>query len=111
MPLEEGDGLELAVSDYSQLGSLTEYLRLGFPGARVTRVPGEPGPGEQGALDVVMLLADSSVLVAAVKVLPDFLRSRKNGLSITIKTKGRQVSLTADNADDLVKVLDRLLDE
>jgi hypothetical protein len=41
------------VSDPSQLGSLQELLSWAVPGGRVSRVPGQPGPGEQGALDVL----------------------------------------------------------
>jgi hypothetical protein len=68
---------ELSVSDYAQLGSLVDYLRLAMPGVRVTRTPGHPVGGEQGALDVLTIAADSSVLVAAVQALPGFLRSRR----------------------------------
>lgn len=111
MPLNEGAALELAVSDYAQISSLADHLKFAISDVRVTRVSGEPGPGEQGALDVLMLVADSSVLVAAVNVLPEFLRSRKKGLAITIKTKGKQISLTAANADEVIKVLDRVLND
>jgi hypothetical protein len=105
--------VELSVSDYSQLGSLADYLRLAVPGAQVTRNPGRPGPGEQGALDALMIAADSSVLVAAVNVLPQFLRSRKAGLSVTmtatVKGKRRELTVTADNAQELLPVIDRFL--
>jgi len=53
---------ELSVPDYGQLGPLAEYIRLAVPSARVTRSPGRPGSSEQGALDVVMIVADSSKL-------------------------------------------------
>jgi hypothetical protein len=105
--------VELSASDYSQLGSLGDYLRLAVPGAQVTPSPGRPGLGEQGALDTLMIMADSSVLVAAVKVLPQFLRSRKAGFSVTIKTtvKGnrRELTVTADNAEEVLPVIDRFL--
>jgi hypothetical protein len=110
MELQDSGALELAVSDYSQLASLASYLDLVVPDARVTRMAGQPGPGEQGALDVLMVAADSSVLVAAIKVLPEFLRSRKKGLSIAIKLKDRQLTLTSDSADDAMRVVDRFLD-
>jgi len=100
---------ELRVSDYSQIGPLTDYLQLMAPGAGVRRSAGSPGPGEQGALDVLMLLADSSVLLAAVRVLPEFLRSRKTGLSITMTVKGEPLTLTATNIDAVMPILDRLL--
>jgi len=102
---------ELSISDYAQLGSLVDYLRLAAPGVQKKRSPGQPGRGEQGALDVLMLVADSSVLVTVVKVLPEFLRSRKPGMSVTVKAKGKQLTVKADNAEDVIPVIDRFLDD
>jgi hypothetical protein len=62
--------VELSMSDQSQLGSLQEVMRLNS-GVSVNRVAGAPGVGEQGALDVLAVVASSSGLVAAIKVLPD----------------------------------------
>jgi Effector Associated Constant Component 1 len=101
---------QLSVSDHSQLGSLADYLRLAVPDALVTRVPGRPGPGEQGAFDVVMILADSSVLVAALKVLPTFLRSRKTDVSVTVRVKGKRLTLTAASPDEVTRVIERFFD-
>lgn len=109
MEPEDFQGIALSVSDQSQLGSLQEFLRMA-PGVRVIRVPGEPVAGEQGALDVLTVLAGSSGLVAAVKVLPEFLRSRRTGLSITMTVRGTPFTLTATNADEIMPILDRLLD-
>jgi hypothetical protein len=101
---------ELSVSDYSQLGPLQDYLGSAAPDARVSRVAGQPGTGEQGALDVLAVLGSSSGLVAAVRVLPEFLRSRKTGLSITMTVSGEPFTLTATNVDEVMPILDRLLD-
>ena len=101
---------ELSVSDYAQLSSLADYLRLAAPGVRVTRSPGRTRRGEQGALDVLMIAADSSVLVAVVKVLPEFLRSRKPRMSVTVAAKGKRLTVTADNAEDIIPVIDRFMD-
>jgi hypothetical protein len=105
--------VELSVSDPGQLGSLAEYLRLAVPEVRVTRVAGRAGPGEQGALDVLMIAADSSVLVAAVQVLPQFLRSRKPGVTVTVTVKGkqRQLTVTAQDAEDLRPVIEKFFGE
>jgi hypothetical protein len=103
--------VKLSISDQAQLGSLEGWLRVTAPDVRVERSAGEPGPGEQGALDVLSILADSSVLIAAVKILPEFLRSRKTGLSITMIRNGEPITLTASNIDDVLPVLNRLLDE
>jgi hypothetical protein len=102
---------ELSVSDYSQLGPLADYLRLALPGLRMARSPGRPVPGEQGALDVLTIAADSSVLVAIVNVLPAFLKSRKSALSATVTVKGKKLSVTGDNADEVQRILDRFLDD
>ncbi|HLK01879.1 MAG TPA: hypothetical protein VKU39_18510 [Streptosporangiaceae bacterium] len=105
---------ELSVSDYAQLGSLREYLRLVAPTVDVTRSAGRAGPGEQGALDVLMVAADSSVLIAVVKVLPEFLRSRKPGSTVTVTIKGKRKQLRvtgADNAEDAQRVIEKFFDD
>ena len=101
---------ELSVSDYSELDSLEDYLGLAVPGVRVTRSLGRAAPGEQGALDALMIAADSSVLVAVVNVLPTFLRSRRKSVSVTVTAKGKKLTVTADNAEEVLPVLDRFLD-
>jgi hypothetical protein len=61
-----------------------------------------------------MLLASSSVLATAVKVLPDFIRSRRSGFRIEVTVKGDETSVTFDaqNADQkLIELVARLLDE
>lgn len=104
---------ELSVSDYGQLGPLADYLRLAVPGVRVTRTAGRAARGEQGALDVLTIVADSSVLVAVVNVLPQFLRSRKPGLTITASVEGkrRQLVVTAEDARDAAVVVREFLDD
>ena len=100
---------ELSVSDYSQLGPLEKYLKSAVPDARVSRVPGQPLAGEQGVLDVLAVLGSSGGLVAAIRVLPEFLRSRKTGLSITMTVRGEPFTLTATNVDEVMPILERLL--
>jgi membrane-associated two-gene conflict system component 1 (EACC1) len=106
----ERDLVELSLSDYGQLHSLEDYLRLTAPSVVVTRVSGRPGHGEQGALDMLTVLADSTVLVALVKVLPEFLRSRKPGMSVDMKLPGKRLTVTADNAEDVLPVIDKFFD-
>jgi hypothetical protein len=104
---------ELSVSDYAQLGSLAEYLHLAVPDVRVTRSAGRAGSGEQGALDVLMIAADSSVLVAVVNVLPQFLRSRKPSVTVTVTVKGkrRQLTVTAQDPADARTAIEKFFDE
>ncbi len=103
--------VELSLSDYAQLASLEDYLRLAAPEVLLTRVPGRPGSGEQGALDVLTALGDSGGIIALVKVIPEFLRSRKSGLTVDMKLprKGR-ITVTADNAADAMAAIEKFLD-
>ena len=103
--------IELAVSDPAQLGPLQGFLSLADRDAYVMRMAREPGPGEQGATDVLVLLAGSSGLVAAIKVLPEFLRSRRTGLSITATVKGEPFTITVTNVDEVMPILEKLLDD
>lgn len=102
---------ELSVSDYSQLTSLADYLRLVAPDVQVTRSSGQLEHGEQGALDLLMIAADSSVLVAALKVLPDFVRSRRAGMSVTVTKKDKQLTVTADNAAEVAPIFEQFMDD
>jgi Effector Associated Constant Component 1 len=97
-------------SDYSQIDSLAGYLRLALPDVHVKRSPGQPGPGEQGALDVLTIATDSSVLVALINVLPTFLQSRKPHLSVTITAKGKKITVTGRNKEEVLPILERFLD-
>ena len=98
----------LAVSDQAQLSSLRDWLR-GTPGVAVSVVPGTPGVGEQGALDVLSVVAGSSGLVAAIKVLPEFIRSRRSSFRIETTVRGEKLILDATNVDEVLPILDRLL--
>jgi Effector Associated Constant Component 1 len=100
--------LELGMSDQSQLASLRDWLR-GQRSIAVAVSPGKPGPGEQGALDVATVLASSSGLVAMIKVLPDFIRSRRAGFRIETTVRGEKFTLDATNVEDVLPILERLL--
>jgi hypothetical protein len=67
------ESMEIALSDQAELSSLREWL--GWAGQEVSLVPRAPGPGEQGGLDVLSVLAGSGGLIAAIRVLPEFLRA------------------------------------
>jgi hypothetical protein len=101
---------QLTLSDHSQLRALRDFLSWAAPGARVLQIPRRPAPGDRVALDMLTLLATSSGLVATVKILPDFLRSRNAALSVTITVEGTSVTLTATNVNEILPVLTRLLD-
>jgi len=102
--------VKVGVSDQSQLPSLRDWL-LGQQGVEVVQTPGTPGTGEQGALDVLTVLAGSSGLVAAIKVLPEFIRSRRSGFRIEATVRGEKITLDATNVKDMMPILERLLDD
>lgn len=101
--------VEISVSDPAHLRSLREHLRR-LPGMEVTQIPGAPWPGEQGAWDVLQVLAASGgVLAVAVRTLPEFIRSRRSGVTITVKSTDRTVTVTATNIDDVMSIVDKSL--
>lgn len=106
---DEG-GIVFAVSDQAQLSALRGWLREGA-GVETAVTPGVPGEGELGVLDVLTVLAGSSGVAAAVKVLPDFIRSRRSGFHIETTVRGKPFKLDATNVDEVLPILERLLDE
>ncbi|WP_345578518.1 effector-associated constant component EACC1 [Streptomyces prasinosporus] len=112
MGADHQDRVELAVSRQGELKSLQTWLDLAaVPGVEVRRVPGAPGPGEQGALDVLTVLATSTGLIAAIRVLPQFLRARRSDLSVTVAVRGKKLTVDARNVEEVMPILERLLDE
>ena len=100
--------IELAVSDQGELPALRDWLR-GQPDVEVRVAAGTPEPGEQGALDVLTVLAGSSGLVAAIKILPEFIRSRRSGFRIETTVRGEKFILEATNVQDVLPLVERLL--
>ena len=106
--------MELLASDPAQLTPLAGWLAAAGP-VRVERTPGRPGPGEQGAIDVLTVLASSSLLATAVKALPEFIRSRRSGFRIEVRIRNEKdvsIALEAENAEEgVLQVLDKLRSE
>ena len=102
MGAEDSSEVELRVSDPAQLSALSGWLAGAAP-VKVNRVAGRPGPGEQGVVDVLTLLASSTVLAAALKMLPEFIRSRRSNFRIEVKIKNDKedvsVTLEASNVE------------
>ncbi|MGH3405520.1 MAG: effector-associated constant component EACC1 [Streptosporangiaceae bacterium] len=103
--------VQLAVSDYGELGALERFLRLAAPEAEVLRLPGQPGAGQQGELDLLTLLGTSPVIIAAIRMLPRFLEARKPGLSVRVKVKNTDVEISGASIDEVMRVLDKALDD
>ena len=102
--------VELTVSDQSQFGPFREFLTWAAPGADISVTAKAPSAGEQGALDVLAVVASSGGLLAAIRTVPEFLKARKTGLSVIMTVKGEPFTLTATNIDEVMPILDRLLD-
>jgi hypothetical protein len=96
----------LAVSDQAELRPLAQWLESERD-VTVRRVPGDPGLGEQGVLDV-STYAGTSALVSAIRVLPDFLRSRRTGLQVTVTIADQAFTLEAGSID-VLPALQRVL--
>lgn len=112
-PAEESrpaERVELAVSDPGQLSSLRDWLRS-QPDVTVGLASREPAPGELGVEDVVTVLASSGGVVAAIKTLPEFIRSRSRKIRIEATICGRRFTLEATNVDDIIPIMERLLDD
>src|ERR1700730_13912469 len=102
---EEIRRIEVMVSDLSAFRPLREWLTR-VPAAEVGQVAGSPRSGEQGAWDVLTILASSSgVLAVAVRSLPEFIRSRRSDLTITVKVDGREFTLKASNLDEVIPII------
>ena len=110
MDEEASCSVDLIISDHSQLGPLRDFLTLAAPGSRVSVSSGVPQPGEQGALDMLVLAASSGGVLAAIRAIPEFLKARRTGISITAEVKGKPFTLTATNVDEVMPILERILD-
>ena len=108
-----GDGLdpvEVSVSDPGELRSLREHLRRA-PGVQVTQAPGAPTDGQLGAWDVLQVAAASGgALAVAMRTLPEFVPSRRSHVTVTVKSGDDMVTVTADNVEDALPVVERMLD-
>ncbi|WP_432893034.1 effector-associated constant component EACC1 [Kribbella sp. CA-245084] len=101
---------DVEVSDQAELRALREWLQAAGPGVQVVQQASVPEAGQQGALDYLSVLAGSAGLVAAIRVLPEYLRSRRSTITLRVKMKGQDFSITAENVTDVMPVLERLVD-
>jgi hypothetical protein len=100
----------VSVSDPAELRSLREHLRRA-PAIEVHQIPGVPAAGEQGAWDVLQVLATGGgALAVAVRTIPAFVRSRRAEVSVTVKTDDKTVTITAANVEDVMPIVEKALD-
>lgn len=102
-------------ADPAELAALREWLRpqpdQPRAGMDVRLAARQPAPGELGAVDVLAVLASSSVLATAIRTLPDFLRSRRSGVRIEATIREEKFVIDATNLEEVLPLLDRLLDD
>ncbi|MFI0898539.1 hypothetical protein [Streptomyces sp. NPDC020983] len=106
----EGRGIGLEVSDPAQMAALRAWVRQ-QPGVRTSLAEGTPGAGRLGAADVLSVVAGSTGLLAVVRTLPDFIRSRRSTFRIETTVRGERLTIDATNVEDVLPLLERLLDE
>lgn len=103
------DTLVLSVSDQAELRPLREWLAE-VPDVRVRQESGTPASGEQGALDYVTVLASSGGLIAAMRMLPAFVRARRSELKVTMTVGDKKFTIDAKNVDEVLPLVEKLID-
>jgi hypothetical protein len=81
----------------------------------VTLVADQPALGELGVGDILQISSVASGGAAgvflALRTLPEFIRSRRSDVKITVTLGDREVVVEATNVEDVMPVLDRVLDD
>ena len=98
----------LEVSDFRQMAALQQLLELDGR-ASVSRRARLPEPGRQGTGDLLTVAAAGGGLAAALRVLPEFIRSRRSRVSVTVTVGEKQVVFEGDNLSDAAALLEKLL--
>ncbi|WP_369690057.1 effector-associated constant component EACC1 [Nocardia harenae] len=101
----------ILISEPSELLSLKKYVQS-VGNVSVDRVHGDVGAGHLGAVDHIEIAAGTvAVIGVALRALPEFIRSRRSDVSLTIRLDSnvdehRQLTLNVKNlagADDLIE--------
>jgi hypothetical protein len=101
--------LVVSVSDQRELRSLRDWFRS-VRDVSVTQEAGETQDGELGALDYVTVIAGSGGLIAAIRILPEFIRARRPELKITMTVQDKKFTIDAKNVDDVMPIVEKLID-
>jgi hypothetical protein len=101
--------IEISISDRSEFRSLREWLGR-IPDVRAEQLAGTPVYGEQGAADVLTVLASSGgALAVAIRALPAFIRSRRSDVAITVRLGEDRWTVTTANVNDVLPVIEKVL--
>ena len=102
--------VDLFISDRFEFGKLRDLMASAAPDVRISISSTMPEPGEQGALDMLVLAGSGGGVLAAIRVIPEFLKARRTAISITVKAKEKTVIVTASNVDEVMPIIERILD-
>lgn len=106
----EPQTIQVSVSDPAEIVSLHNRLR-NVRGVHVSRTAGQSGLGDLGVLDVLTAVGSSTGLIALIRTIPGYLRARRSGIAVRTTIRGKDFTLTVDNVDDVMPIIERLLDE
>lgn len=80
-------------------------------GVQVAKVAVAPEDGTLGLPDILALVGGGSTVVAALKVLPEYIRSRRPSFRVEATVNGERLILDAKNADEqLTRLAARIID-
>lgn len=109
-----GRDVRLTVSEPSELVPLRDWLAR-TPDVTVELIAGKPVAGELGVVDVLQISSAvggaAAGILLAFRTLPEFIRSRRSDVKVTVSTADREVVVEATNVEDVMPVLARILDE
>lgn len=102
--------ISIATSELAELSSLQNWLDL-VPGLAVTRNSAHPDAGELGAPDTLTAVGTSWSIATALRAIPDYVRSRKSDVQVTITIKEQKYTLDVTNVDSVIPVIEHILDD
>jgi hypothetical protein len=107
----EAISVELVLSDPAGLRTL--YGRLlecsDGSGVEVHRRAGVPAPGSQGAVDYLVAVGGGAGLSALLRELHGFIKDFRSNAEVTVRCEDREITVSSANADQIDKLIDRVL--
>ncbi|MFD0556520.1 hypothetical protein FB566_1763 [Stackebrandtia endophytica] len=99
--------IRLSISDGAELRSLREHLRR-IRGVEIEQIPFASRPGSLGASDVLQIAVPAvGVIAVVIRTLPDFIRSRRSSVTITVESGDMKATITGENIDDIEPIVKR----
>jgi hypothetical protein len=102
--------LEFELSQASAISSFERWID-DTPMTQVRRVARPPSLHEQGAVDILAAVASSSSIVALIRILPEFIRSRRSNVNVTIRVGDREATIGIENVKDAPAIIASLLEK